>query len=109
LQQLLDRFQAEELVMPFTMEDFERWFFIEHAGELTAEQLRDVLERVPAERRREALKSLPPGELRGALESLTPEERLAGLSAEEIRRYLDRLTARHAAKPRKSRKPRRTR
>ena len=59
----------DSVPMPYTMEDFQRQYVKEHFGRLTPEE------------RREALKSLP------------PEERLAGLSAEEIRQYLDQLTA----------------
>jgi len=38
------------------------------------------------------------------LQCLPLETRLAGLSAEQLRAYLDRLTAEHPAPPRKSRR-----
>jgi hypothetical protein len=38
------------------------------------------------------------------LQALTPEKRLVGLSAEQIRQYLDRLSAEHPAAPRKRRR-----
>ena len=43
---------------------------------------------------------------RQILESLPPEERLAGLSEEQIRQFLEQLTAGRAAPPRKSRRKR---
>jgi hypothetical protein len=80
LRQLFERFRGEGLAMSFTMEDFRREIIKEHFPELTPEERREVLQ------------------------SLPPEERLAGLSAEQIRQYLDQLTA---GRPRKPRKPRR--
>jgi hypothetical protein len=103
LRQLWDRYHEEKLVMPFTMEDFDRWYFHQHFGKLTVEEQREVLQGLPPERRRELLQSLSPAERREVLQSLPPEERLAGLSAEQIRRYLDQLTA---ARPRQPRQPR---
>jgi hypothetical protein len=79
LGQLFERLRREGLVMAYTMEDFTRDFIKEHLPELTPEEREDVLR------------------------SLPPEERLAGLSAEEIRQYLDRLTAGRPAGPRKPR------
>jgi hypothetical protein len=94
LGQLLERFQGEGFAMPFTMEDFDRWYIKEHFPKLT-----------PAERR-EVLESLPPEEQQEVLRSLPPETRLAGLSAEQIRLYLDRLTAGRPAEPLKPRRKR---
>jgi len=92
LRQLLQRFQGENLVMPYTWADFDRDYIKEHFPQL------------PAEERREILQSLPPGKRREVLESLPPEERLAGLSVEQIRQYLEQLTARRPTKPRKQRR-----
>jgi hypothetical protein len=92
LRQLFERYQGEDVVMPFTMEDFERWYFMEHFPMLTNQELREALARLPVERRRELMESLP------------PEERLAGLPPEEIQRYLDQLQASSPAKPRKPRR-----
>ncbi|HZT79123.1 MAG TPA: hypothetical protein VFA26_02790 [Gemmataceae bacterium] len=78
LRQLFERFRGEGLTMSFTMEDFRRQFVKEHLPQLTPEERRDVL------------KSLP------------PEERLAGLSAEQIRKYLAKL---QAGRPTRTRKP----
>jgi hypothetical protein len=39
------------------------------------------------------IQSLPPEERRELLESLPPEERMAGLSPEQTRQYLDQLMA----------------
>jgi hypothetical protein len=80
LGQLFERLRGEGFTMAFTMEDFNRQYIKEHFARLTPEEQEEVL------------KSLP------------PEQRLAGLSPEQIRAYLDRLTA---GKPARSRKPRR--
>ncbi len=47
---------------------------------------------------------LPPEERREILDKLPAQERLAGLSAEQIRQYLDQLAAGRPAKPRKPRR-----
>ena len=60
------------------MEDFRRKFVLENLPELTPQEQQD------------------------AIQSLPPEVRLAGLTAEQIRQYLDRLTA--EAPPRKPRR-----
>jgi hypothetical protein len=80
LGQLFKGLEAEGFAMPYTMEDFRRDFVKEHFPELTLEEQVDVLQ------------------------SLPPEARLAGLTAEQIRQYLDRLSA---EKPAPARKPRR--
>src|SRR5262249_26926207 len=69
------RLYRKGFVMSFTMEDFNRQYIKEHFPQLTAHQQEEVL------------KSLP------------PERRLAGLSPEEIRHYLDRLTHEKSAAP----------
>src|SRR5205823_9016250 len=81
LVQLLERFQGEGLLMSYTMEDFQRDYVKEHFPKLT-----------PAEQQ-EALQALPPEKQQEVLQALPPEKRLAGLSAEQIRAYLDQLTA----------------
>lgn len=78
LGQLFEGLQAEGLVMPYTMEDFERKYVRDHFPKLT------------------------PQEREAAIQAIPPEERLAGLTAEQIRQYLDRLEAETPAK-----KPRR--
>ena len=65
--------------MPYTMEDFQRQFVKEHFSKLRPEEREELLQTLP------------------------PEERLAGLSAEQIRQYLDRLSAERPAAPRKPR------
>jgi len=91
--------------MPFTMEDFDRWYIKSHFARLTPEEQREALERLPPEHRREVLRSLPPEEQEEVLRTLSPEQRLAGLSEEEIQQYLDRLRAGRPGSPRG--KPRR--
>jgi hypothetical protein len=127
LGQLFGKFRREGFAMTYTMADFQRDFIKEHFPELPPEQQREVLQSLPAKARRECLRamaredlraflrtlpraelrevlaSVPREGLRDALHSLPPEERLAGLSAEQIRQYLDDLTAGRRSPP----KPRR--
>jgi hypothetical protein len=124
LRQLFQRYRGEDLLMPYTWEDFDRDYFKEHWPELPPEHQQEILESLPPEKRREMLESLPPEKRREMLESLPPKERremleslprkeqqevlkalpletrLAGLSAEQIQQYLDRLTAGRATRPR---------
>ena len=65
--------------MPYTMADFERDYFKKYFPRLTREEREEVFRTAPA------------------------EERLAGLSADKIRRYLDQMTAGRGAKSRKPR------
>ena len=92
LGQLFERFQKEGVSMAFTMEDFQRQYAKEHFADLTPEDQQEVLQALPPEKQQEVLNSLP------------PETRLAGLSAEQIRHYLDQLTANRPAEPRKPRR-----
>jgi hypothetical protein len=92
LDQLFKRLEGEGFAMAYTMQDFQRDYIKEHFPELTPDQQREVLKRLPAARRREVLEALP------------PEERLAGLSPEDIQQYLERLTK---GRPTGTRKPRR--
>ncbi len=80
LGQLFERFQREGFTMSYTMKDFIRDYHREH------------------------FLKLPPEEREKVLQSIPLEERLAGLSAEQIQQYLDRLTADRSAKPRKPRR-----
>jgi hypothetical protein len=80
LRQLFERLREEDFAMSYTMEDFKRDYIKEHFAQLTPQE------------REEVLRSLP------------PEERLAGLSAEQIRQYLELLTARRPAAPSKPRR-----
>jgi hypothetical protein len=80
LDQLFETFQTEGFAMPFTMEDFNRQYIKDHFERLTPKERQDVLRRLPV------------------------EERLVGLTADEVREYLDRLSG---ERPAKSRKPRR--
>ncbi len=78
--------------MPYTMEDFRRQFVKDHFPELTPEERKDVI------------KSLPPEEQQDVIKSLSPETRLAGLTEEQIREYLNRLPAERPSAPRKPRR-----
>ena len=92
LGQLFERLQGEGIAMAYTMEDFERQYAKEHFARLTPEEQRQALEALTPERQQKVLESLP------------PERRLAGLSEEQIRRYLDELSASQSAQPRKPRR-----
>jgi hypothetical protein len=80
LVQLFERLQGEGFPMAFTMEDFNRQY------------VKEKFLKLPPEEQEEVLKSLP------------LEERLAGLSAEQIRQFLAQLSP---EQPKTSRKPRR--
>ena len=92
LEQLFEEFKGEGFVMPYTMEDFERDYIKKHFPKLTPDE------------QREALELLPPDQRRAIIESLPAAERLAGMSAEEIQKYLDQLAARGAKSSRKQQK-----
>jgi hypothetical protein len=96
LGQLFETLRGEGFTMSFTMEDFNRQYVKEHFRKLTAAEQQEVLRSLPPE----VLQSLPPE----VLQSLPPEKRLAGLSAEQIRGYLDQLTAGRPSGPRKPRR-----
>lgn len=64
LDQLFERYQGEGITMPYTMDDFRRDYILEHFKELT------------------------PSQKRKALEGLPLEERLEGLSPQQIEHYL---------------------
>jgi len=66
--------------MSYTMADFKRDFFRERFARLTPAEQRDVLA------------------------SLSPEQRLAGLSEDQIRHYLELRTATRSTKKREPRK-----
>jgi hypothetical protein len=116
LGQLFEGLRGEGFTMTYTMEDFKRQYIKEHFAKLTPEEQREALGRLSPEHRREVLQALPPEQWRQVLqalppeqqqqvlEALPPEKRLAGLSAEQIRQYLDQLTAGHPARPHKPRR-----
>ncbi len=127
LRQLFESFQGEGQVMPYTVEDFERDYFKKHFARLrpkekrealqalSPEKQRELLQALPPEKQRELLQALPPEKQRELLQALSPEkqrellqalpleQRLAGLSEEQIRQYLEQLTAHRPAKPPKPR------
>jgi hypothetical protein len=73
LNQLYELYKKEGVVMPYTMDDFNRDFTRDHLHLLRPEEL---------------LKDLPTEE---RLKGLPPEERLKGLSPEIIETYLSQL------------------
>jgi hypothetical protein len=104
LGQLFGRLRAEGFTMSYTMEDFKRDLLKEYFPKLPLEEQREVFLSMPPDTQRAVLESFSP-EARRALLKALPEERLAGLSAEQIRKYLNWLTAgRSAGSPRPRRK-----
>ncbi len=103
LGQLFEKLRGEGFAVSFTMEDFNRQYVKEHFARLTPEERREALSSLPPEDRREVLRALPPEEQEELARSLPPERRLAGLSEEQIRQYLDRLRAGRSAAPRRRR------
>jgi hypothetical protein len=89
---LFEKLQGEGFAVSFTMEDFQRQYAKEHFAQLTPEEQREALQALPPEKQQEVLQALP------------PERRLAGLSPEQIREYLDRLTTGKRAGPHKPRR-----
>jgi len=92
LRQILDRYQKEGIIMPYTFEDFDVDYILEHLPELPQERQREVVERLPPEVRQKLLQALP------------LEQRFADLSEEQIRQYLEQRTAARPATPRKPRR-----
>ncbi len=82
LSNLLDKYRGEGISVSYTMADFRREVVKEHFKDLTLEEQRQLVQ------------------------NLTPEVRLAGLSREEIARYLEKLQPEQPARKRKpGRKP----
>jgi hypothetical protein len=106
LEQLFEELEGEGSAMVYTMADFRRDYFKKRFAKLTPEERRELLQSLPAEEQQEVLQALPPEKQQELLQALPPETRLAGLSAEQIRQYLDQLTAGRPARPRKPRRKR---
>ncbi|MBY0521832.1 MAG: hypothetical protein K2R98_00445 [Gemmataceae bacterium] len=92
LGQLFEHFRGEGFAMSYTMEDFKRDLLKKQVLELSPAETRDFVESLPPEKQQEMLESLPLA------------NRLAGLSPEQIRQYLDQLTAGQPSTPRKPRR-----
>ena len=114
LRQLFERLRAEDYAVAYTIEDFNRDYVKKHFPMLTPEKQEELARTLPAAfylMERMAPQVLlagvsPEARLAGLspearLAGLSPEARLAGLSEEEIRQYLDKMTASHKAKSRK--------
>jgi hypothetical protein len=101
LGQLFERLRGEGFAMAFTMEDFKRQYVKEHFARLTPEERREVLQSLSPEEQQDVLQGLPPEK---RLAGLPLEARLAGLPPEQIRQYLEQLTAGRPAQPRKPRR-----
>ena len=86
---LLGNYQGEGIAMSYTMADYRRDTAAEYLKELTPEERRSVLRSLTAEERQEGL---------------TLEQRLTGLSAEEIAAYLKKLKSKGPAQKAKRRR-----
>jgi hypothetical protein len=82
LQGLFEQFRAEGFAMAYTMEDFRRDYFKKKFAQMTPQEQQDILQALPT------------------------ESRLAGLSEEQIRQYLESLTADRPSRPQKPRRKR---
>jgi hypothetical protein len=100
LGQVFETLRGEGFAVSFTMEDFNRQYIKEHFARLTPQEQREALQALPLEKQQEVLEALP----QEVLDALPPERRLAGLSAEQIRQYLERLTTSRPSAPRKPRR-----
>jgi hypothetical protein len=100
---LFDAHQAEGLAM-YTMEDLRRDFLLRQFAKMKPKDRQTFLQSLLQEERREVLGALTPEDQEQLLQSLPAEKRMAGLSAEQIREYLDRLTAGSRPSPRKPRR-----
>src|SRR5262249_49627068 len=92
LRQILDRYQKEGIIMPYTFEDFDVDYILEHLPELPQERQREVVERLPPEVRQKLLQALP------------WEHGLANLWEKRTRKYRDNGRAPGRATPRKPRR-----
>jgi hypothetical protein len=93
LGQLFDKLRGEGFAVSYTMGDFNRQYTKEHFGQLTPAEQGEALRALSPEKLREVFQTLAPEE---RMAGLPPEQRLAGLTAEQIeqvRQYIDRLTA----------------
>jgi hypothetical protein len=118
LGQLFETLRGEGFAMTCTMEDFQRDYARTHFHRLTPqeqcaalellspEQRRELFQAMPPQKQREFLESLSPQRRRELLESLPLEDRLAGLSEEQIQQYLERPRAGRPARPSKPRRKR---
>lgn len=86
---LFEKYKVEEIVMPYTIEDFQRDYAREHFAKLTIEEQLDALKAIPTE----VLKSLI-------------AERLAGESKKESRPTRYKAKGEQPSKPPKSRRRR---
>ena len=104
LEQLFQGFQREDVAMSYTMADFKRDYVKKTLPQLTPEEQRDVL----ASLLPDVLASLPPEMFQAlppeVLQALPLEKRLAGLSEDQIRQYLEQRSAASSTKKRKPRK-----
>ncbi len=106
LRQLFEGLRGEDYAVAYTIADFNRDYVKKHFPLLTPEAQEELARTLPAAfylMERMAPQVLLAGVSPEArLAGLSPEARLAGLSEEEIRQYLDKMTASHKAQSRRT-------
>jgi hypothetical protein len=101
---LLGNYQEEGINMSYTMADYRRYKATEFFKNVTREEVLEAFQNLTSEERRELPKKMIP-ELRDVLlQGLSPEERLAGLSSEQIAKYLKELRSKRPARKGKPRR-----
>jgi Mg/Co/Ni transporter MgtE len=94
LQQLFQGYDREGVIMPYTMQDFQRDYAREHFPHLTPAERRECIARLPAAERIELFTGLSAAERREFFPALPAAERrelFTGLSAAERRQLLAHL------------------
>ncbi|HWY86351.1 MAG TPA: hypothetical protein VNX28_06490 [Gemmataceae bacterium] len=97
---LLQEYQREEIVMPYTMQDFRRDYAKEHFKDLTPEEKQEAIKGLTPEQR---LKDLTPEQV---LKSLTPEQVLKALTSEQRKRLREKLITERTSSQAKKRRRR---
>jgi hypothetical protein len=120
LERLIEGYRREGIAMPYTMEDFRREYMEDGFEEMTPEQQLKLFEKLPLQAQQKLVENLPPQVKQTLLENLSPhvqtellenlvgklsvQERLKGLSPEEIESYLQHAKKGQASPKRKKKK-----
>jgi hypothetical protein len=104
LNRLFQVYQREGIAMPYTMEDLRREYWEDRLEEMTPEERQKLFEKLPPQEQQKLLENLPPQVKQKVLEDLPLQQRLAGVSQEEIESYLQGRNKKTAAQKRKKKK-----